>query len=54
LNHILAGSDYPHQIGSIPKMLESIDALNLSEGDKASILAENAGNLLELAANERR
>ena len=23
-DHILAGSDYPHQIGSIPSMLEAI------------------------------
>ena len=23
-DHILAGSDYPHQIGSIPKMLEAL------------------------------
>ena len=30
-DHILAGSDYPHQIGSIPKMLESIGALDLPE-----------------------
>ena len=25
-DHILAGSDYPHQIGSIPKMLETVRA----------------------------
>ena len=25
-DHILAGSDYPHQIGSIPSMLEAIDS----------------------------
>ena len=23
-DHILAGSDYPHQIGSIPKMLDAL------------------------------
>ena len=47
VDHILAGSDYPHQIGSIPRMLESINALNISEADKAAILAGNAARLLE-------
>ena len=46
--HILAGSDYPHQIGSIPKMLESIRAMNISEKDKANILGNNAARLLKL------
>ena len=44
--HILAGSDYPHQIGSIEKMLKSIDAVNISNDDKAKILGGNAKNLL--------
>src|SRR5207244_2668682 len=30
-HHILAGSDYPHQIGSIPKMLESVRAMSVGE-----------------------
>jgi aminocarboxymuconate-semialdehyde decarboxylase len=46
VDHILAGSDYPHQIGSIPKMLESIRALDLPETDKAAIYGGNARNLL--------
>jgi aminocarboxymuconate-semialdehyde decarboxylase len=45
-DHILAGSDYPHQIGSIPKMFESIDALNISDPAKKAILGENASRLL--------
>jgi len=45
-DHILAGSDYPHQIGSIPKMLESLKALNVSEQDRAAILGGNAARLL--------
>jgi aminocarboxymuconate-semialdehyde decarboxylase len=48
VDRILAGSDYPHQIGSIPKMLSSIHALNLSETDRAAILGGNAARLLGL------
>src|SRR5881397_342862 len=39
IDHILAGSDYPHQIGSLEKMLASIKALKLPAGDEAKILA---------------
>lgn len=46
--HILAGSDYPHQIGSIPLMLESLRALPVSEEDRAAILGDNAARLLRL------
>jgi aminocarboxymuconate-semialdehyde decarboxylase len=45
-DHILAGSDYPHQIGSLPKMFESIAALDISEADRAAILSGNAARLL--------
>ena len=44
--HILAGSDYPHQIGSLRKMLDSIAALNISEQARAAILGGNAARLL--------
>ena len=50
-NHILAGSDYPHQIGSIPSMLESIRKLPIGESDRAAILGMNAARLLALEAN---
>lgn len=43
---ILAGSDYPHMIGSIPLMLEAIKALPLSDEDKTAILGGNAAALL--------
>jgi aminocarboxymuconate-semialdehyde decarboxylase len=46
--HILAGSDYPHQIGSIRSMLDSIHALEIPETDRAAILGLNASELLGL------
>ncbi|HYL73314.1 MAG TPA: amidohydrolase family protein [Bryobacteraceae bacterium] len=48
VDHILAGSDYPHQIGSIPRMLESINALSISEAEKTAILGGTAARLLSL------
>lgn len=47
-DRILAGSDYPHQIGSIPLMLEAIGALPISAEEKSGILGGNAEPLLRL------
>jgi aminocarboxymuconate-semialdehyde decarboxylase len=41
-DHVLAGSDFPHQIGSPRRMLQSIGELNISSADKAAILGGNA------------
>ena len=37
-DHVVAGSDYPHMIGSIPLMLEAIRALPIGDGERAKIL----------------
>jgi aminocarboxymuconate-semialdehyde decarboxylase len=47
-DHILAGSDYPHQIGSLNQMVESIESLDISEEEKVSIRGKNAKKLLQI------
>jgi aminocarboxymuconate-semialdehyde decarboxylase len=46
--HVLAGSDYPHLIGSIKGMQEAIASLELSEADEGAILGGNATGLYGL------
>jgi aminocarboxymuconate-semialdehyde decarboxylase len=48
-DHILAGSDYPHQIGSIPLMMETIRDLDVNDAVKTKIFGANAAALLGLA-----
>jgi aminocarboxymuconate-semialdehyde decarboxylase len=45
-DHLLAGSDYPHQIGSLEKMVESLKRLDVSKEDREAIAAGNAARLL--------
>jgi aminocarboxymuconate-semialdehyde decarboxylase len=49
-DHILAGSDYPHQIGSIPSMLDAIARLPVIEPERTGIAGGNATRLLRLNA----
>jgi len=44
--HLLAGSDYPHKIGSLEKMVESVEELNITDEEKAGIAGGNASKLL--------
>jgi aminocarboxymuconate-semialdehyde decarboxylase len=43
---LLAGSDYPHRIGSLRSMRESLGRLDVSAEDRALILGGNAARLL--------
>jgi aminocarboxymuconate-semialdehyde decarboxylase len=45
---VLAASDYPHQIGSIPKMKSSLAALDVSDAERKKIMGENAKALYKL------
>lgn len=49
-SHILAGSDYPHQIGSMHQMKEAIEAVSptLTPTEKNQVLYSNAIALFRL------
>jgi aminocarboxymuconate-semialdehyde decarboxylase len=46
--HLLAGSDYPHMIGSLSRMSASIDAMELPEEDRTRVRGGNAARILGL------
>ncbi len=50
--HVLAGSDYPHRIGSLRAMLDAVRALPVCEQDRAGILGGNAARLLRVSIVE--
>ena len=52
--HVLAGSDYPHAIGSIPSMKRALSSLDISESDKTAIFGGNAARLFRLAEPPQR
>ncbi len=47
-DHILAGSDYPHQIGSLRLMIDAIAALEIPEAEREAIYGGNAARILRL------
>ena len=48
IDHIVAGSDYPHMIGSLTKMQEVIASLGLSPEDEAKVKSGNARRILRV------
>jgi predicted TIM-barrel fold metal-dependent hydrolase len=52
VDHIVAGSYYPHMLGSLGKMVDSISGLDLPEADKNKIRGQNAARILGLNSGE--
>lgn len=48
VDHIVAGSDYPHQIGSLEKMKASLAGLDLTDEERAKIYGGNSSRILGL------
>lgn len=44
--HMVMGSDYPHLLGSIDRAVTSIEALDITEGDKSAIFHRTALSIL--------
>ncbi len=47
-DHLLAGSDYPHQIGSLDQMVSSLRSLDIPPEEREKIRGGNAARLLGL------
>jgi len=52
-SQLLAGSDYPHMIGSLSSMVESIQSLDIPESEKTAILGGNTRQLLFKDSRDR-
>ena len=46
--HLLYGSDYPHNIGDMRGCAERVEAMDIGEDEKALIRSENARRLFNL------
>jgi aminocarboxymuconate-semialdehyde decarboxylase len=46
--HLVAGSDYPHMIGSLSKMRSSVDGMKVTEEQRAGVRGGNAARILGL------
>jgi aminocarboxymuconate-semialdehyde decarboxylase len=49
VSQLLGGSDYPHAIGSIPQMKDSISAASFTPDERARILGANAARVYALS-----
>jgi aminocarboxymuconate-semialdehyde decarboxylase len=47
-DHLVAGSDYPHQIGSLEKMVRSLENLDITDEAREMIASGNARELFQL------
>lgn len=47
-DHVVFGTDYPHEVGSVARARDAIDRLELDNADRRRILGENAARLLKL------
>jgi aminocarboxymuconate-semialdehyde decarboxylase len=47
-SQVLAGSDYPHRIGSIAQMKEVVEAAGLTADEQRAVLGGNAETLLRV------
>ena len=48
---IVFGSDYPHQVGSVKKALDTLQGLELSDTQRAALLGGTARKLLGVEAD---
>lgn len=50
VDRVLLGSDYPHQVGDMPRAVRTVRGLDVPDDVRAAILGGNAVRLLNLAA----